>query len=368
MNLKFITLILFAFFIGVSQTVFSQQSEKENKVYIPRFEYSGYMGALIAHHEEMKSMAQHPYLGQEISLGWQSTGKKYWQEVFNYPIIGLGAYSGAYNTSVIGNPFAFFGFIEIPFSRKEKSYFSASWGGGMAFHINEYDSITNPQNIAIGTDINVFINFGFSYKYRVSDRMELGAGIKLQHFSNGAIRHPNLGLNMASAQITLNYLLKPFDHQFEKTEPELPEKKYEWNLMYGIGINGKSQAEPDVKYLNHTLSMGVSRRMNFKRTLGVGMDVFYNEGLVDEYLADSKLTMSDYVSYAGYLSSDMIMNKFRLAVQLGFYLYRPVDYSIPFYERVAVRYYVLPNIFANISIKAHAAKAQFFEWGMGVSF
>lgn len=346
----------------------AKSQEIKEKKYLPRLEYSGYAGALVIHREAMKVLGNHPYLGQEIRLGFQTTGNEYWHRLYKYPVFGAGVYSGYFNNQAIGNPFAFFGFIEIPFLRNDKSLLSTSWASGVAFHINEYDSLTNPENIAIGTDINVYIDFSLIFRQQLNERLSLGGGIKFQHFSNGAIQHPNLGLNMVSGLFTLNYSLKPNQPQFLNPEPEATDKKYEWNLMYGLGINGKSQEEPDVRYINHTLSMGVNKPINEKRTLGIGLDIFHNEELKEDVLPGENVHAADLLSYAAYASSDLIIHKFRIAVQLGFYLYRPTDYSLPFYERVAFRYYLIPNLFTNVSIKAHAAKAQFFEWGFGVSF
>jgi hypothetical protein len=346
----------------------AKSQEIKEKKYLPRLEYSGYAGALVIHREAMEGLGNHPYLGQEIRLGFQTTGSDYWHRLYKYPMFGAGVYSGYFNNPAIGNPFAVFGFIEIPFLRTDKSLLSTSWASGVAFHINEYNSLTNPENIAIGTDINVYIDFSLFYRRQLNERMDVGTGLKFQHFSNGAIQHPNLGLNMVSGLVTLTYSLNPNRHQFLKPEPDITDKKFEWNLMYALGINGKNQEEPDVRYINHTISVGVNKRISEKRTLGVGIDLFHNEELKEAVPTGDNIQASDLLSYAAYASSDLIIHKFRIAVQLGFYLHRPTDYSLPFYERVAFRYYLAPNLFTNVSIKAHAAKAQFFEWGLGVTF
>jgi hypothetical protein len=345
----------------------NSQELKENK-YAPRIEYSAYAGALVIHREAMEGLGNHPYLGQELRLGFQTTGSDYWHKLFKYPVFGAGIYSGYFNNPAIGNPFAVFGFIEIPFYRSKTSLFSTSWASGVAFHINEYNSLTNPENIAIGTDINVYIDFSLLYRQQLSERLSFGSGLKFQHFSNGAIQHPNLGLNMVSCLFTLNYSLNPKEPHYANPAPDITDKKYEWNLMYALGINGKNQEEPDVRYINHTISMGVNKRISEKRTLGVGIDMFHNEELKEDVKPGETVKPADLLSSAAYASSDLIIHKFRIAVQLGFYLYRPIDYSLFFYERVAFRYYLTPNLFTNVSIKAHAAKAQYFEWGLGVSF
>jgi hypothetical protein len=102
--------------------------------------------------------------------------------------------------------------------------------------------------------------------------------------------------------------------------------------------------------------------------VGLGADIFYNEKNQTLLPEGDTAGFQDYTSYAGFLSTDLIANRFRMVVQLGFYLHAAVEFDQPFYERVALRYYVVPWAFANVSIKAHAAKAQYVEWGVGFAF
>ncbi len=353
----------FILLLIIGNQVFSSDTIQNN--FIPKIEWSGFSGKLMYHHAEMKPIGAGTYFGQEIRLGFQTTGAKYWQQAYKYPIYGFGFYSGYFNNKIVGNPMAFFSFLEMPFWRSKKQYLSTSWGIGLTFNINEYDSVLNPQNIAIGTDANVYIDFCLMYKHQINNKLGLGAGVKFQHFSNGAVRYPNLGINMLTGQLTINYLLTNKPVCFYKHQKPVANNKYEFTIMYAGGIKAKSQDENNVRYYNSTLSAVVSKQTSIKRSFGLGIDAFKNDFITDFVDDTVQLSEFDKTSYAIIGSTDMIVNKFRMAVQLGFYVYRAVDYSIPFYERVAMRYYFLPNMFANVSIKAHAFKAQNIEWGIG---
>jgi hypothetical protein len=360
-KLQILTLLLITMLFVNAQTDSIPKS-------IIKFEYSAFAGKTFAHHEEMKPLTHNLYMGNDLRVGFQTTGKKDWHHIYKFPYFGFGFYAGSYNNPTLGNPLAGFVFLELPFSRTPKSYFSTSWGVGMTFNLNEYDSVTNPENIAIGSDMNVYIDFVFSYKYRLSDHFQIGAGIKLQHFSNGATRYPNLGLNMASGVVTLSYSPKIIVNKFYTADKSKDYDNIEITPFFGCGFRAKSQDEPDVKYFNSTTSISVNKRINRKRTVGIGFDYFYQGYLINYYQDQAKITDSDLMSYATFLSSGMVVDKFRLVVQLGFYLYRPVDFGQFFYERVALRFYPVKKLFANVSIKAHAAKAEFIEWGVGYSF
>lgn len=363
----YIILLALTIVLFFNATVVSGQEEK-HKYFVPKIEYQGYVGMLLIHREAMQDMkVSKPYLGQEIRMGVQTVGKSYWEEIFKYPTYGVGFYTGFFNNDIIGNPMALYGFMEIPFVRKKDHYWSTSWGVGASFHMNEYSETKNSENVAIATDLNVYVDFNTVYKYRISKRFELGGGVKVQHFSNGAIKHPNLGLNMLSGQMSVAYYPGKTVEKFYKPAVEVKKKKYEFTAMYAGGFSAISKEDP-TKYYNSVISLSASKIHSFKRNFGVGVDVFYNEFLKMNEDINYDGSTSDLMSYAGYLSTDLVANKFRMVVQLGVYLWRKVDYDIPIYERVALRYYIIPNLFANVSIKAHGAKAQYLEWGLGVTF
>lgn len=355
-------------FIILIVSISLNAQEIVTKKVIPKLEYQAYVGGVIIHHPEMKHLDDNPYLANELRLAFQTTGTDYWHHTYNMPIYGIGAYTGTYNYDVIGNPRAFFAFIELPFARKENSYFSTSWSGGICYNLNAYDSISNPENIAIGSPVNIYIDFSLMYKRTLSERFQLGGGLKLQHFSNGSYSKPNLGLNMASAAVSLSYLPgKNIQKFYLSPEPDSYDD-IEVITMVACGWKAYTEELNDTKYFNSTVSASINKRVNQKRTVGVGFDYFYQSYLINYYEDKSNVTDKDLMSYAGFLSSELILNKFRITTQLGFYMYRPVDFGLFFYERLALRYYPTNWMYLNLSIKAHAAKAEFLEYGLGFKF
>lgn len=347
--------------------LYGQEDTTNSPFYkIARIEFYTYGGKLWLHREAMRDMKSIFYWGNELRLGIQTDGKKHWQQVFKNPSYGLGFYFGHFNNPIIGNPLATFLFMDFPFVRKEKYYLSTNWGVGLSYSINEYDEVNNNKNIAIGTDLNIYVDFMLLFRYQLSKRFEIAAGAKFQHFSNGSVKKPNLGLNMLSGTLALHYY--PFS-TIKKTNyilhPE-PYQKYEFSTMLAYGINGIETDKRNKKYSNYTFSNVFSRRISHKRNIGIGIDIFYNE-YVKTY-TENDLKFNQLMSYAFILSSDMIVNKLRMTTQVGVYAYRSVDYSVPVYERVALRYYPTKNLFVNFSVKAHGFKAQFIEWGLGSSF
>ncbi len=331
---------------------------------VPKLEIVGLAGKISAHHEEMKPMCDKPFFAGELRLGMQTTGSEAWHQLFKYPYMGIGFYASEFQKSEIGHPMALFGFMELPAYRSRNLTISTNWSAGVSFNINKFDSVRNPSNLAIGSRINAYIEFGLYCKYKASERVELGTGLTFQHFSNGAIKQPNWGMNMLAVNLVASYL--PTNKRSCYRTMPIPEitKRYEFNLMYAGGIRDDQKGG---HYYNSTLSAALSRRMNLKRTLGLGIDVFYNEYLKEDYNEPDNVPTRKLISYAVFANSDMVAGRIRINIGLGTYAVRSKDYTLPIYERAGLRYYITRQLFANVSIKAHAAKAEFIEWGVGVT-
>lgn len=70
---------------------------------------------------------------------------------------------------------------------------------------NPYDPFDNPENLAISTRNNVHVGMRLALEYSLSQNWDLKFGIDLNHFSNGASRRPNRGVNMAALSFSLAY-------------------------------------------------------------------------------------------------------------------------------------------------------------------
>ncbi len=64
----------------------------------------------------------------------------------------------------------------------------------------------------------------------------------------------------------------------------------------------------------------------------------------------------------------MTLDKFQIAVGLGIYLKDEYNADDQFYHRVGFRYFVNKNFYLNLTLKSHWAKADYFEYGLGIRF
>lgn len=343
------------------------QAQKKISPYYPTIEYHHQIGRVLPHADAVRTTDNGEICwGNELRCGLQTTGSQQWHLDYNYPNYGLGFYWSDFNNPIIGNPSAIFSYIEVPFIRTDQFLLSLDYACGLSFNHNEYDKTSESPNLAIGSDMNAYIALAARCDYKVNPYLSFGVGAKLQHFSNGCIHRPNFGLNVAMAELSATYHING-DVSFISEVPELLHKRYEYSIMYAGGFVDIRDDSDDIHYCS-VLSFAVHRRLNAKRTIGLGFDSFYSSFLkIDPEMPDDP-SLAQLMSYAAFASSELIIDKVHVVMQIGVYLWREYPYDIPFYERLGLRYYFLKNrVFANVSVKAHDIRALYTEWGIGLN-
>ncbi|MFC3197960.1 acyloxyacyl hydrolase [Parapedobacter deserti] len=310
------------------------------------------------------------YNGVNLKIGWQTErGGDINHQLFNYPVYGIGLYSSTFRKAAIGTPNAIYGFVAIPikpgrFSRWDFNYRISL---GLASNFEPYDEDNNPFNELLGTHRNVFIDLGLQANYSLSDRLQMGAGFAFHHFSNGAIRKPNSGINLVPLTVALTYLPKP--RRFDFSEAPVPplEKAHHVDMHYAAGIK---QYEPGGRrYFKSTLGLYWNRPLSYKWRLGLGADIFYSQSGSDTEKAGGKASTPGALFSGGpALNIDhLLTSRLYLNGNVGWYLHRNVfnGETDPIFLRMGVRYRVMGNSYTGISIKAHKAVADFVEWTVG---
>ena len=163
-----------------------------------------------------------------LKFSTQTNGEKLWQQLYKYPDWGIGVYvADFYNPEEIGIPLALFGFFNAPFRRWQKLSFNYEIGFGVTFNWKSFNPITNKYNIAIGAGQSFMINAGLNLQYDLTDRIGLVSGFSLTHYSNGALKKPNFGINTIAPEIGIKYNF--YDRPvFSKKEVPAFSKKNEW--------------------------------------------------------------------------------------------------------------------------------------------
>lgn len=314
---------------------------------------------------------------------FKTTGKKPWHQYYNFPSWGLGIHvSDFYNPEEMGTPIAVFAFINGPFHRWDKFSINYEIDFGLTVNWRHFNPVSNQYNIAIGAGETVYIHTGVTLNYRITDRFETSLGLGLSHFSNGALKLPNYGLNTFSPRIEVNYNLH--GHLQLKRKPVPFFKKF--NSLEFTAFSGLKNILFDSAQINLTekyegiyfpvfgFKTTFSRQISHKSKFGLGIAFDYDGSVnariaiengepeaVDQPFAQ-KLRLSIYPSY------ELVMGPYTLIVQPGFYFFRkPFINQVPLtYQRIGLNYHFGNNIIAGISLRAYNFHvSDFIEWNLG---
>lgn len=308
------------------------------------------------------------YAGVDVRFGWRSSQNTYYNYINRFPSYGIGFTTAVKYYEEIGRPMGLYAFGEFPLGKNKfdrKLNFSYFAQVGLGFNMTPYDPETNPLNGFVGTAINAHIHFGLKASYRISNSFDVFSSIGTKHYSNGSIKKPNAGINYIPVAIGLRVSLR--NEEFHPgTKPMFPplEKRGFWNIAAYTGL--KSYDIGEKSYFRGGLGVNYLWELSYKYRGGIGLDWFYGAGGPERY-PDENVSFNDVNSFAVVGSWEWkLTEKLYMPIAIGVYLSK-AHYNQEvsgFYERIGVRYR-MENVFAGVQIKAHKAKADFFEFTIG---
>ncbi|TLX76612.1 acyloxyacyl hydrolase [Labilibacter sediminis] len=311
------------------------------------------------------------YNGLDLRLGFRkSDPKDVYSNVYRKPYIGIGWYSSTFHNENIGSPNALYFFITAPFKYQpdKKLTFSYSGAFGLSYNFNPHDSEDNPANVFIGSYRNCYVHLALTMDYKLSDRFEANASLGFKHFSNGAFKLPNSGINLIPMTVALRYRLNKEEVPDEQVILD-PYKQHNLiNVTYSAGSKNYDAGERN--YLKSTLGVNYLKQINYKYRVGLGVDIFHAAGALDRNDSD-KSNFSKSVSLAVVGSWEWaITQKLYAPIGVGVYVHRNKENGERevYYERVGLRYRFADHLCAGLTIKAHAGVADMFEWTIGYTF
>ena len=311
----------------------------------------------------------------EFSLHRNTYGEHRWEVLHNYPSIGLTFYySGFGNDSIsseLGKVFALYPFINFPITPGESSKLTFKLGVGLSFLTNKFHPTENYHNYPIGSHVNAAVNLSFEYRQRIVERLHWVTSAGLTHFSNGATRTPNMGINILSVATGLSwYLAPPKDHIDKRLRPknylfEFDGKQhFVTDYQYTMGFKDMSQQYGTHQYFFvHDLAANFMFQISERDRLGLGVELVYDNS--------DKITKPDWDLYLkpGLLASyEMLFNNASFMFNIGLRNNVPLNsstFGMLLYQKVAARYYFNNNLFATIAFTTYDIKADFISIGIG---
>ncbi len=352
-----------------SQTEIEDDTRKSFSVFTaPHF------GFVIPHRQEMLHMITGHSKGIEINAEWKTDGSKDWHQDYNSPRFGLDFYySQLGNAKELGEQYQISFYLRLLLSRKQFSH-HIKFGIGPGYSTKVWDLEDNTKAIALSSRLNAALIMQYGINLRLSKHITLRPGVRLNHFSNGSFKTPNLGTNNLSLYLGVSYNLKPTlkasEQNYSKRNPRLKRKIRAPKLSININFGGKELAPPGgPRYLTSSMTLLADSRFSAKSSFGLGLDAMYNQANGADMLRESdNVPWNDVLQLGAFASYSLHFNRFELKIIFGAYLYDKYKKNGTLYNRVGLRYRITDHLFASVYLKSHLVKADYNELGIGWNF
>lgn len=303
--------------------------------------------------------------------------------MFNYPSWGIGLYVADFqNPEEIGVPIGVYGFFNAPFKRWKKLSFNYEICFGATFNWKSFDPITNRYNISNGAGQSFLVDTGLNLEYAVTDRIDIQTGFSFTHFSNGALKKPNKGINTLAPKISAKYNFNERPLFIKQIIPTY-KKENEWLLSVFGGIKNVIFDSINIDIIKkykgldfpvYGMSSVYNRQISYKSKIGIGMTLSY-DGSTNAQVAVNENNLdpidspfSDKLQLSIYPSYELLINKFSLILQPAFYIYRKKfkNQSPIFHQRIGLKYHFNDHFFAGITLRDYKFHiSDFVEWNVG---
>jgi hypothetical protein len=325
-------------------------------------------GIIAPHHKSINYLIKNYIYCVDFNLGIQTDGSKEWHSAHHFPIVGAGSsFADFENPEVLGKAFAVYSFIDYPFLRKNNFEFLGNFAAGLSYLTKPLSPISNPDNFIISSHANAYLHIYFTEKFRLNRKIQLQTGFGITHYSNGATKKPNLGINLVtvSAAAVLNpYKINKEMYLNKKTN-------FTRNNRYSIFLSGGIQIyyPPWNKiYKNYSLNVNFERNFNIWSRVGLGFDIFYDNCLIHLMPPNEKHSQTDYMFPGIFVSYTVVFGRFSFVLQEGWHPKKPVSQYPKIYERWSANYQLSKHFAVRVALKESLGTAQFVEYGIGFVF
>jgi len=334
------------------------------------FDINYFKGNIALHNNDILHLIKGHPEGLIFSWNKKTFGENAWEQRYNYPDYGVSFTYQNLKNDVLGNNYALYGHYNIYFLKRN---LMLRIGQGLAFTSNPYHRENNHKNIAFGSKFMSSTYIMLNYKKeRIIDRFGLQAGLSLIHYSNANVKAPNTSINSLTFNVGVNYNLDEETKEYISHIKGKYSEAVKYNLVFRSGIN-ESDVLGSGQFSFYIFSTYLDKRISHKSALQIGADVFFSNFLKEfiyyrsvAYPDESVDYDADYKRIGIFAGHELFINKMSVVTQFGYYVYYPFDFEGRTYLRIGLKRYFGGKWFGAVTLKAHAAKAEAVELGIGI--
>ncbi len=370
-KLGFIPLILFLYSLTLSA-----QARKGLL-----FEQGLHFGTVVKHSPNFIPEITHPTFGLDLHFNQQTYGKKSYQKHHRYLQCGyLFKYINFSNRAIFGSAISFNPTYSFIFLRKEKFHMSFRLGSGLAYFNKPFHITKNASNNVIGSNLNAMVAFSLGATWKFSDYFSLIGGSNFTHYSNGGTTQPNLGINVASFSLGIQYSPNPVqetDYSFE-LKPQPLSKKIGFDMLFAVAFH-ESGVPNGPLYPTYIHSFLVSKLLNPVNRFHLGVELEYSTSTLQfmnhtGQFEDIRQRRKNATRLALVASDEILLGNASLYFSVGTYLSRSFLQPWFLYAKLGTRYYIplgekkTKRLHLGIYMKAHQFTAEYYAFGLGFAF
>ncbi|MDH6534797.1 hypothetical protein D0T51_08705 [Parabacteroides sp. 52] len=395
MRHPYLLLLLFLFLagnIGAAHTEVTDTIPPQKRKDPSFLSVNGAGGIVLPTNKYINEGCLPAYASLSVKYGIYSSGDS-WQDIaYGMPYYGVGVYSAQFfNKRALGNPISLYLFRGADlYTFNPRLSLKYELNLGMSFGWKAYDAFDNPDNIALGSSVNIHVGVNAYLKHRLSDKWDLHYGVGLSHFSNGAYQLPNKGLNMISpfVELVYNFHGNPI-YNGNKKDLTIPpvEKRIDYDFTFtsssrqirvdtvGTGLPSRLL---DKNFKVFAFSYATMFVHSYKYKWGPSLDLTYDES--SDIKAWRQFHPEDGVYYDRVklgnfpkrfsvgisLKGEITYPYMSFFANLGYNLLHGNKYDYRLYQILGVKAYIKDNIFGTFGIRANRfSKAQYLYWSIG---
>lgn len=299
--------------------------------------------------------------GIELELSFATDGSRAWHHNFNFPSWGIDLDAYDLISPYLGYAVAARAFYDLPLNKKRS--LGLKMGIGLGYIDKPFDKDENFHNSIIGSTFNAALALSLHGNISLSQKWVLKPGIGIHHFSNGAFRMPNAGINMAMLDLRISY--HPSGTKLpERNELPFKAKPAKWYIGASYGLK---QIYPiNGSFYNVVHLFGIyQKRITNKTSFGGELGLNYNASLEDRINELNTVPGVSSDNYRAYLAGifQLHFDPIGIRFEAGTYLFPKFTLD----GMIFFRYQILYNLnrfqfFAGL--KSHFATADNCEVGI----
>lgn len=335
-------------------------AQKKKLVASTSFHY----GFVIPHHPYLAHLTQGHTNGYEINVGYRTNGTKNWHQEYLQPYFGLGyVFFNLKNPTHLGYGHALYPYLYLPITKNENFRWSIKVAYGIGYLTKHFDIEENYKNLAIGSGVNAFIHINNFIDFKISERLRGNTGFSFSHFSNGAFKIPNLGINIPSLNLGVVYKINEHTIMLSDSIYRYTyNRKFQHKLLLAGAIKEISPVQGP-KYAVGTIGYSLYKKVSFKSALNTGLDIMYDSSIPVQFDRDSIQYSSNFEATRvgvnfGY---NLEVGNLTLLFQPGFYLISKYKDQGMIYGRYGFAYHINKTIGIGVNVKTHFFVADYFE-------